>query len=78
MLVASDFQKLCPDAPLPWNHGQPERDMEWDIIDANGIQVCSLQGVMLNYGKEHALRVASMILVAVNTCGGYKAYREQS
>jgi hypothetical protein len=59
------FQALSPNAPLPWkiSAGSCVR-----IIDANGLQVCQMAG-----GWNEALTMASMILIAVNTCGGFAA-----
>lgn len=62
----AEFAAMAPTAPLPWNlaesFGEPV------LIDKDGIVAVRVLG-----GKDEALRIASMILVAVNTCGGFRA-----
>ena len=57
--------------PLPWNI---EQDSDpWTIVDANHRFVCSLDD---NLSFEDAHRLSSMLLVGVNTCGGYPAHED--
>lgn len=56
--------KAC-EAPLPWE------ECDGGVCDADGNIV--LEVTMPN--PEMALRVASLIVLAVNTCGSFKAVR---
>lgn len=60
------FAAMAPTAPLPWSiaesFGEPV------LIDANCDVLCRVLG-----GKDEARRIARMIQVAINTCGGYRA-----
>lgn len=49
------------DAPLPWDVVEEINQ----VVDANGYYVCDVQDV----------RVAHMIVMAVNTCGSFRATR---
>jgi len=64
------FAAMCPGRPLPWNI---EGDFPWKIVDANGNLVCDL-GADISYEAAH--RLSSMLLVGVNTCGGYRAHED--
>lgn len=61
------FQDLAPDAPLPWTEHRFRRGI---IIDAKGEEVCYIDGSDPGWRN-----IAAMIVVAVNTCGGFKASR---
>lgn len=66
----AEFQALCPNAPLPWNCGTGRK--RWSIVDAAGTEICCFDG-----SAEDTPALMGMILVAVNTCGGFKAEIEQ-
>lgn len=59
------FQALCPDAPLPWRQGCGAQNST--IVDAKGEEVCRFDP-----GATDTPAMIAMILVAVNTCGGFK------
>jgi hypothetical protein len=65
MSTQTDFQAFAPDAPLPWTEHPYRRGR---IVDANGDEVCVLDGSDPNWRG-----IAAMIVVAVNTCGGFRA-----
>jgi hypothetical protein len=52
------------DAPLPWQSDGNE------VLDANGEGVCRVQG-----SPGYATEIAMMIVVALNTCGSFRATR---
>jgi hypothetical protein len=62
------FQEMCSTAPLPWTRGPNHQS--WSIVDANGDEVCFFDG-----SAPESPWLIGMILVAVNTCGGFKATR---
>lgn len=64
--ISDDFQAMCPRAPLPWNIGTGRK--RWSIVDATGEEICCFDG-----SAEDTPALMAMILVAVNTCGGFKA-----
>ena len=64
-LASDQFQALAPDAPLPWDRHKTRKG--W-IVDANGLAVC-----VLDASDPEWRGLAEMIIVAVNTCGGFKA-----
>lgn len=51
-------------APLPWE----AHDHVAQVIDADGYVVCEVDG-------PHGQAIAEMIVVAVNTCGSFRATR---
>lgn len=53
------------DAPLPW-----DTDGFGEVIDANGEGVCLVSG-----SAPFNEQIALMIVVAVNTCGSFRATR---
>ena len=59
------FQEMSPESPLPWREHKFRRGI---IIDAKGEAVCYVDG-----GDPNWQAIASMIVVAVNTCGGFRA-----
>lgn len=59
------FQEMYPDAPLPWTENRFRRGT---IIDAKGEDVC-----YVNVSVPGWKALAAMIVVAANTCGGFKA-----
>lgn len=59
------FQEMYPDAPLPWSEHRFRRGI---IIDAKGEDVCYVDGSAPGWKA-----LAAMIVVAVNTCGGFRA-----
>lgn len=61
----AEFAAMAPDAPLPWRTHKFKR---WLIVDAKGEEVCNVDGSAEGYEL-----IVAMILVAVNTCGGFKA-----
>lgn len=65
-ITASEmFQQMYPEAPLPWREHKFRRGL---IVDAKGEQVCNVDERDPNWRD-----LAAMIVVAVNTCGGFKA-----
>lgn len=60
------FAAMCPDAPLPWDRGTGRS--RWSIVDASGCEVCCFDG-----STKDALALINMVIIAVNTCGGYRA-----
>lgn len=50
---------------LPWSE---HKFRPWIIVDAKGEAVCSV-----DVSDPDKRNIASMIIVAVNTCGGFKA-----
>ena len=71
------FQLICPSAPLPW--ARKDTGTMVRIVDALEIEVCTMAGEATGhteYGSDEipeAVTMANMIIVAVNTCGGFKA-----
>lgn len=65
MTTREQFQSLAPDAPLPWEEHPHRKGL---ILDANGEDVCWVDGSDPNWRG-----IAAMIIVAVNTCAGFKA-----
>ena len=59
------FQEMAPEALLPWREHKFRRGL---IVDSKGETVCWIDGSDPNWRN-----IASMIVVAVNTCGGFKA-----
>lgn len=59
------FQEMAPQAPLPWREHKFRRGI---IVDAKGEAVCYVDGSDPDWRN-----ITSMIVVAVNTCGGFKA-----
>ena len=59
------FQEMSPKAPLPWREHKFRKGV---IVDAKGDIVCWFDG-----NDPEWRNTASMIIVAVNTCGGFKA-----
>jgi hypothetical protein len=57
------FQEMAPNAPLPWREHTCRFGV---IVDAKGEVVC----VVDPRGRRN---IAAMIIVAVNTCGGFRA-----
>lgn len=51
------------EAPLPW-----DMNGGGEVVDADGYVVCNIVG-------DHAEMIAGMIVVAVNTCGSFRATR---
>lgn len=67
-LRVEDVSLLKMRAPLPWEV------VEYAcIIDANGHTVARME---IGLGDDEAVQIAHMIVLAVNTCGGYKAVAE--
>ena len=66
----AQFQAMCPEAPLPWERGTGRK--RWAIVDATGEEVCGFDG-----SAEETPRLMAMIILAVNTCGGFKAQLEE-
>ncbi|MGE8129068.1 hypothetical protein ACQKQD_19005 [Methylobacterium sp. NPDC080182] len=65
MTPQEQFQAFAPDAPLPWQEHPHRKGL---IVDANGEDVCWIDG------SDPGWRgIAAMVVVAVNTCGGFKA-----
>ena len=60
--TTDNFRSLAPEAPMPWTYGA-----SGDIWDAKGVQVC-----------HTTPRLAAVIVVAVNTCGGFRVVPPQS
>jgi hypothetical protein len=52
-------------APLPWETNDVRQ-----IIDADGFLVCDVDG-------PHGQEIAEMIVLAVNTCGSFRATRRE-
>lgn len=70
MDAQSQFRAICPDdAPLPWGDHRVPAKNTIILTDANGKGV--LQITRDDY--TDALGIAALVLIAVNTCGGYKA-----
>jgi len=75
--AAEQFQALCQSAPLPWSRKDTGDLVR--IVDAQQIEVCTMAGgasSSTQYGADEipeAVAMANMIVVAVNTCGGFKA-----
>lgn len=59
------FQQMAPEAPLPWREHKFRAGL---IVDAKGEEVCWVDGSDPKWRE-----IASMIIVAVNTCGGFRA-----
>ena len=51
------------DAPLPWETNDIRQ-----VIDASGYLVCDVEG-------PNGQKIAEMIVMAVNTCGSFRATR---
>jgi hypothetical protein len=62
----AQFQALCPSAPLPWTC--EEGSERWWLWDADNRVVCYVDG-----NSDRIRQIVSMILCAVNTCGGFRA-----
>jgi hypothetical protein len=69
--TSEDFVRILHDhaTPLPWQEAKLHSG-QWCIIDAEGQEVCRL-----SCGARSEV-VAAMLVVAVNTCGSFKAVRE--
>ena len=63
--ISADFIEALnkAEAPLPWDVNDIRQ-----VIDANGYLVCDVDG-------PHGQQIAEMIVVAVNTCGSFRATR---
>ena len=63
--ISADFIAALnkAEAPLPWEVNDIRQ-----VIDANGYLVCDCDG-------PHGQLIAEMIVVAVNTCGSFRAAR---
>lgn len=61
--TSAQFIEILSDlgAPLPWDVVEEVKQ----VVDAKGYYVCDVQDV----------RIAHMIVVAVNTCGSFRATR---
>lgn len=57
--ISNDFRTLAPEAPQPWSCSDGGH-----VHDAEGTQVCVTTP-----------RLAVVIVLAVNTCGGFLAVR---
>lgn len=55
--ISEDFRSLAPHAPMPWSYS--ERGY---VYDASGTEVCRTTPVL-----------AVVIVVAVNTCAGFRS-----
>lgn len=68
-LTTLKIQRMAADleAPLPWNLSEDGES----IIDASGHEVILPAG----HDGEWGVRMLSLVLVCVNTCGGFKAER---
>lgn len=66
-LTTLKMQRMAADleAPLPWNLSEDGES----IIDASGHEVILPAG----HDGEWGVRMLSLVLVCVNTCGGFKA-----
>jgi len=66
--ISADFIKALnkAKAPLPWDVNDIRQ-----VIDADGYLVCDVDG-------PHGQEIAEMIVVAVNTCGSFRATRRDS
>jgi hypothetical protein len=67
--TTEDFHSFCPSSRLPWDMVRNNRG--WTVFDADGLSVCILNG-----SRPDAARLAAMIVLSANTCGGYRATRE--
>lgn len=47
------------------------------IVDAEGVFVCAVDEQEMSTAED-AAALASLIVMAINTCGGYRATREDS
>lgn len=65
--ISADFVEALNklEAPLPWETNDIRQ-----IIDADGSLVCDVDG-------PHGQAIAEMIVVAVNTCGSFRATRRE-
>jgi len=65
--ISADFIEALNslEAPLPWETNDIRQ-----IIDAAGYLVCYVDG-------PHGQRIAEMIVLAVNTCGSFRATRRE-
>lgn len=63
--ISADFIEALnrAEAPLPWEANDIRQ-----VIDANGYLVCDCNG-------PHGQMIADMIVLAVNTCGSFRATR---
>ncbi len=65
------FRSLVPSAPLPWRTGD-ELDREVELIfDANGRHIATVDE-WRSLPDHEAQGIAKMIVIAVNTCGGFR------
>ena len=66
-LTTLKMRRMAADleAPLPWNLSEDGES----IIDASGHEVILPAG----HDGEWGVRMLSLVLVCVNTCGGFKA-----
>ncbi len=70
--TAGAFQSMAPDALLPWSTGDElEREGEM-IFDANGRHIATVDE-WRSLPEQEAVGIAQMIVLAVNTCGGFRA-----
>lgn len=63
--ISADFIEALnkAEAPLPWETNDIRQ-----VIDASGYLVCDCEG-------PHGQMIAEMIVLAVNTCGSFRAAR---
>lgn len=59
------FQEMAPEAPLPWREHKFRKGL---IVDSKGEGVCWVDGSDPGWRE-----ISAMIIVAVNTCGGFQA-----
>lgn len=64
--ISEEFAAIAPHAPLPWRLG----DVPGVILDADGQVVAITESWPIDHRKM--LLTASMVVVAVNTCGDFK------
>lgn len=66
--LTGDFQSLSPNSPLPWSEYHTPETCTVVIVDAKNVDVCTIK----RDNFPDAMRIAGMILCAVNTCGGIR------
>jgi acyl transferase domain-containing protein len=74
--TAGNFQSMAPNAKLPWRFGDElEREAEL-IFDATGRHLVTVDEFK-QFPETEAASVAQMIVVAVNTAGGFRSNLRQ-